>query len=422
MLVKSIAAIFLTLAPAAMASMWDIPASKPYDNVDNYVRGVIFGYDFEGHYNHDVAFGVSWRDCVLWGKDQGSVVQAITYDPTTTLCYLKAFPKNDKLNIYSTFGGDSRFLMRNTQIKNSRFALGAPLANVEYQDCNQVCYDSDKCVITEYDNNAKTCQIHTLVKVRDEIMFTRACLKFLNAASSSVVDKLGLTPCQYSIILQLTLLFETNTTYPDFTYCNNNNDGMGITAGFVHFTTKSGSILKVIENYIHDSNALPEYKTLLSKYTNPLSKIKDTNSTKDLDGFCNDWINTSTHDTATFHLAQLSTQQDYHLTPTTHVTKPLELKYAISMGQIMDTFVQSGIDVVRKLVDNVSVKSPAKGGDEVTWLNAYLDERVKYLNQQSGGDLYRVEIYQYIVESGNYNLGSGVSALDRGGNAIDVYC
>ncbi|KAJ3210078.1 hypothetical protein HDU67_005677 [Dinochytrium kinnereticum] len=237
----------------------------------------------------------------------------------------------------------------------------------------------------------------------------------------------NLSDCQYDIIIQLTSTYETSSQTPDFGACHNNNDGQGISAGFVQFTTSSGSALKVVEEY----KALGGDK--FTSFEGSLQRARAAGSqgvtgggvTDGLENFCDSWKNAADTDKERFGKAQKKVEGDLYLKPNKETVQSLGLKKAASVGQLFDSAIQLGLSGMQSIVQKVQAPPPAKGGDEQKWLQEYLQRRSEKLAEMGGayaGTTYRVKSYQHIVDKGNMDLSGTVEALENGGGVINLTC
>ncbi|KAJ3329554.1 hypothetical protein HDU76_007661 [Blyttiomyces sp. JEL0837] len=235
----------------------------------------------------------------------------------------------------------------------------------------------------------------------------------------------GLTACQYDIILKLTSIYETSSPNLNYGICGNINDGNGISTGFIQFTTKSGSALSVIQTYIQDANANPNFKFNLQQFIPALSAVKGTGSVTGLDNFCSTWTMAATD--PIFQSAQRTVQSKQYLSPNNQLIASLGLKTATGVGQLFDAAIQLGMGGATTIANAVTaVKSPANGGNEVAWISEYLKQRTNYINNLGGAyppTVTRVNSYAKIVQGGNVNFDGGmVVALDNSGNPVTLKC
>ncbi|TPX78607.1 chitosanase [Chytriomyces confervae] len=195
-----------------------------------------------------------------------------------------------------------------------------------------------------------------------------------------------MTNCQYSLALRITSLFETKARNLGFGACSVTDDGQGISAGFIQFTTCAGTILDVCNNFL---SRQPE-NNFCSKYMSALVSEKGADHCKlntgqyslpELDDFCMDW--TATQHNELFEKAQLQHQQDTYFAYTRTVAAEFGLRMPLTITGIQDTFVQGGVDQILSLMSS-SVDSPLSGGDEYAWFGEFLDARDAYLDAMGG--------------------------------------
>ncbi|KAI8851421.1 hypothetical protein BC829DRAFT_125051 [Chytridium lagenaria] len=95
-----------------------------------------------------------------------------------------------------------------------------------------------------------------------------------SVSSNTIYGQQGLSWCQYDIILKITSTFETGSQELGFGYCGNWNDGQGISAGFIQFTTSSGSVLLVVQSYLRrTSRSNPPSPPLSQRFNAPPKSV-----------------------------------------------------------------------------------------------------------------------------------------------------
>ncbi|KAJ1554632.1 hypothetical protein HK405_004511 [Cladochytrium tenue] len=239
--------------------------------------------------------------------------------------------------------------------------------------------------------------------------------------SSTIYGAQGLTACQYDMLLQITSVFETSSTTLDYAVCSDIGDGNGYSAGCIQFTTYSGSALKVVEDYL---NTNPSSE--LSDYVSGLESVEGSSDTSAISGFCDAWAAAADDDPSGFGASQRSIASEYYLEPNADLVSQLGLTTAAGVGQIMDCAIQLGLTGCESIASSASATTPASGGDEATYLSAFLTARTSYINALGGAypaTVTRVNSYQHIVDSGNLDFeDDSVEALDNSGNTITVTC
>jgi chitosanase len=81
---------------------------------------------------------------------------------------------------------------------------------------------------------------------------------------------------------------------------------------------------------------------------------------------------------------------------------------ALSLAVIYDTCIHSGPGGVTMVRNMFAAKSPANGGDEATWVKAYLNARRNWLATHKmtilHGTVYRMDALMALVNEGNWDL------------------
>ncbi|KAI8851569.1 lysozyme-like domain-containing protein [Chytridium lagenaria] len=241
--------------------------------------------------------------------------------------------------------------------------------------------------------------------------------------------QLGLTQCQYDIILKITSVFETSSQSHRYDLCANLNDGQGISAGFTQFTTSSGSLLRVIQTYL-TLTTLPS--TPLAAYVPSLIASRGNNghvtgpgSVVGLTDFCEKWQSTSLSDPVAFQTAQEIVQQEMYLLPTKPLIDALGIKTALGIGLLYDASIQLGHSGAEAIAQGAGIP-PSQSRDEREFISAFLDSRQRYIDKLGGayaGTAYRVRSYRHMLDSGNMNFDGGkIEALENGGGRMTVSC
>ncbi|KAJ3097033.1 hypothetical protein HDU97_005322 [Phlyctochytrium planicorne] len=216
-----------------------------------------------------------------------------------------------------------------------------------------------------------------------------------------------------------------------FSICGNHMDGQGISAGFIQFTSASGSILWVLQAYLAITSQQNPPILLYIPALQALQKIGNQGQwsgpghTEGLAGFCEAWQQACATDATAFQQAQKKIQSDGYLTPNKPVVDRLGIKTALGVGQIMDTGIQLGYGAMLEISTNAGW-TPNQGADEMDYMRRFLDARTQYLNQKGGAypaTKYRVDSYRYMLQKGNLNFEGGkVEALNNDGDPMTISC
>jgi chitosanase len=216
------------------------------------------------------------------------------------------------------------------------------------------------------------------------------------------------TPYKKDIAMQLVSSAENSSLdwKAQYGYIEDIGDSRGYTAGLIGFCTGCGDLLKLVQYYtkLQPTN-------VLSKYIPALQKIGSFNPTHaGLDPtFTADW-KTAAKDPK-FQQAQNDERDRVYFNPAVNQGIADGLH---SLGQFIyyDALVVHGpgddamsFGGIRAAAMKVA-KTPAQGGNEVTYLNAFLDARVKAMKAEAAHeDVTRIENAQRVfLKAGNLNL------------------
>ncbi|WP_433430035.1 chitosanase [Nonomuraea sp. CA-141351] len=188
-------------------------------------------------------------------------------------------------------------------------------------------------------------------------------------------------------------------------YIEDIEDDRGYTAGIIGFCSGTGDMLELVELY-----AEREPGNVLAKYLPALRKVNGTDSHKGLDpDFTKDW-KTAAKDPV-FQQAQNDERDRVYFNPAVKQAKQDGLR---ALGQFVyyDAMVMHGpgsdklsFGGIRKSA-LAKAKPPAQGGNEVTYLNAFLDARKAAMKaEEAHEDTTRVDTMQRVfLKNGNLDL------------------
>ncbi|MEU1624743.1 chitosanase [Streptomyces sp. NPDC020096] len=231
------------------------------------------------------------------------------------------------------------------------------------------------------------------------------------AASHSVTAKAsgaGLDdPRKKEIAMELVSSAENSTLNwkAQYKYIEDIGDGRGYTAGIIGFCSGTGDMLDLVNAYTRT-----EPGNVLAKYLPALRKVNGTDSHAGLDpNFTEDWKKAA--DDPVFQQAQNNERDRVYFSPAVSQAKSDGLG---TLGQFIyyDAIVMHGpgndkygfgwirTTAMRK------AKTPAQGGDETAYLNAYLDARkIAMKSEEAHSDTSRVDTEQRVfVRNGNLDL------------------
>lgn len=194
-----------------------------------------------------------------------------------------------------------------------------------------------------------------------------------------------------------------------YRYIEDIGDGRGYTAGIVGFCTGCGDLLKVVERY---AAARPE-GNVLEPFLPALRAVRGGDSHDGLgSAFTTAWQRAADDDPV-FRKTQDDERDRVYFDPAVDRGKADGLG---ALGQFIyyDAYVMHGFSDARGSVGFRTIReqalkkagSPAKGGDETAYLNAFLDARVAAIGREpSHSDTSRVETAQRVfLDAGNLSL------------------
>ncbi|QES44604.1 chitosanase [Streptomyces venezuelae] len=226
---------------------------------------------------------------------------------------------------------------------------------------------------------------------------------------SSLITAGGLDdPAKKEIAMQIVCSAENSSLEwkKQYRYCEDIDDGRGYTAGIIGFCSGTGDMLDLVELYTQRKPG-----NILAKYLPALRRVDGTDSHDGLDpNFKRDWERAADTD-AEFRKAQNDERDRVYFNPAVKQGKADGIG---TLGQFCyyDAIVMHGDGGDSTSFRNIrkralrSAKPPAQGGDEVTYLNAFLDARVWAMKQEEAHeDTSRVDTAQRVfLKKRNLNL------------------
>jgi chitosanase len=190
-----------------------------------------------------------------------------------------------------------------------------------------------------------------------------------------------------------------------YKYIEDIGDGRGYTAGIIGFCSGTGDMLELVQHYTD-----LEPGNVLAKYLPALEQVDGTDSHSGLgSAFVSAWKTAAT-DTV-FQQAQNDERDDVYFNPSVNQAKSDGLG---TLGQFIyyDAIVMHGpgddpvsFGGIRKTA-MTKARTPAQGGDETAYLNAFLDaRRAAMKTEDAHEDTSRVDTEQRpFLQAGNLNL------------------
>ncbi|BCJ53689.1 hypothetical protein Asp14428_51640 [Actinoplanes sp. NBRC 14428] len=206
-------------------------------------------------------------------------------------------------------------------------------------------------------------------------------------------------PAKKDVAMQIVSAAENSSLdwRAQFSYIEDIGDGRGYTAGIIGFCSGTGDMLELVEAYTATKPG-----NVLAKYLPALRSVNGTDSHAGLDpNFTRDW-RTAAGD-ATFQAAQESERDRVYFNPSVRDGKNDGVR-ALGQFAYYDAAVMHGYEGMRQIRSRAlqRAKPPAQGGNETTWLNAFLDERViEMKKEEAHSDTSRVDTAQRVFLRNN---------------------
>ncbi|MEU8774500.1 chitosanase [Streptomyces sp. NPDC048606] len=214
-------------------------------------------------------------------------------------------------------------------------------------------------------------------------------------------------PAKKDIAMQIVSSAENSSLdwKAQYKYIEDIGDGRGYTAGIIGFCSGTGDMLDLVEYYTQVKPG-----NVLAKYLPALRKVDGSDSHAGLDpNFTKDWAKAAQD--SVFKKAQDHERDRVYFDPSVKQGKSDGVG---TLGQFIyyDAIVMHGDGTDSTSFRNIrkraltKAKPPAQGGNETTWLNAFLDARVWAMKQEEAhSDTSRVDTAQRVfLKKGNLNL------------------
>jgi hypothetical protein len=212
-----------------------------------------------------------------------------------------------------------------------------------------------------------------------------------------------------TIIQELTSVFENSTAVLQYTYVENINDGRGYTFGFPGFCSGTYDGTEFLKEYqrLNSNNTLVKYIPTFEKIDAMPHPDGKCSNVQGLENFPKDFK--SCGNDPAFEQAQQNIVDKDYWNPSQNLANEIGAKYLITKGELYDTFINHGEDGANDIMNSTTQAmggSPASGIDEKSWLNKFLQTRLKVLQADPtwADAVDRVKVYQNLLNQGNVNL------------------
>ncbi|MFI7412111.1 chitosanase [Streptomyces sp. NPDC049627] len=226
----------------------------------------------------------------------------------------------------------------------------------------------------------------------------------LLSVSQAAVEPAGLDdPAKKEIAMRLVSSAENSSLdwRAQFGYIEDIGDGRGYTAGIIGFCSGTHDMLELVEYYTAQEPDNP-----LAPYLPALREVDGSDSHEGLDpGFTDAWARAA--QTPEFQAAQEHERDRVYFDPSVSRAKRDGLR---ELGQFAyyDAIVMHGAEGFASIRADARshARTPADGGNETTYLHAFLDARVKEMKKEAAHeDTSRVDTAQRVfLDEGNLSL------------------
>nr|BFE67382.1 chitosanase CsnA [Actinoplanes digitatis] len=210
-------------------------------------------------------------------------------------------------------------------------------------------------------------------------------------------------PAKKDVAMQIVSAAENSSLdwRAQFSYIEDIGDGRGYTAGIIGFCSGTGDMLELVQAYTATKPG-----NVLARYLPALRNVNGSSSHAGLDpGFTGDW-RTAAADPV-FRAAQESERDRVYFNPSVRDGKADGVR-ALGQFAYYDAAVVHGYEGMRSIRSRAlgRARPPAQGGNETTWLNAFLDERVVEMKKEAAHeDVTRIDTAQRVfLRNGNLDL------------------
>jgi len=206
-------------------------------------------------------------------------------------------------------------------------------------------------------------------------------------------------------------IFETGRvpTAASYSTCTILPDGAGISYGTHQSTDRAGSLDAIVKRYIElggtQAAALQPYLPYFAANKSASEPPKGPWSAETVNVI--NLLKAAGADPK-MQQAQEEVFDSHYFMPAVNHANSAGLTKALSLLVCYDTCIHSGPGGVTMVRNMFAAKSPANGGDEATWVKAYLNARRNWLATHKltvlHGTVYRMDALMALVNEGNWDL------------------
>ena len=221
---------------------------------------------------------------------------------------------------------------------------------------------------------------------------------------------MSVTDQQKYVIDCIISIFETGKipAVSSYSTCTILKDGAGISYGKHQSTDRAGSLDKIVKRYISEGGKLgpklvPFIPRLAANETTLIKPDAIPAWGQELIGLLRE-----AGADPVMRAAQDSVFDEDYWNPAVKHAQDAGLKTALGYAVIYDTCIHSGPGRVKTHRAAFPQKSPANGGEERAWVQAYVATRKAWLldspNPLVQKTIYRMEAFEELIRQGNWSL------------------
>ncbi|KAJ2767127.1 RNA polymerase II transcription factor B 52 kDa subunit, partial [Coemansia nantahalensis] len=221
-------------------------------------------------------------------------------------------------------------------------------------------------------------------------------------------------PVTATVISQLISQLSTGST-KSISRCRPGGDGKGYYAGYINFSTKYGSALEVINEFIKTDGGA-QFSALLPTLKDYASN--GNGAVAGLDGFCEAWKAVADAHPDAFLKAQTTVVDRMYGAVATRLARDRKIQYGLTKAALLDIAIVNGVGAGMNTIDNIvgsaddesvlqdkaisasKIRVKGKDVDEIHWLETLL----KKWRDANPAVQPRVDLFQALLADGRYSF------------------
>ncbi|DBA03926.1 TPA: hypothetical protein N0F65_010579 [Lagenidium giganteum] len=226
----------------------------------------------------------------------------------------------------------------------------------------------------------------------------------------------GLTTGDLDTIMSLVSIAENSNTkwFENYNYCEDIGDDRGFTVSLVGFCSGTGDLLDVFRDIKHLSS-----NHALASFIPALEKVSGSPSHSGLEKLCS---SIAQNGDQVYQRAVWNGIKKFYLDTAITWAAKKKLESTFSKGFLFDVALNHGADGMDQVAKYI--KSPAEGGQEVEYMQAYIQARiylVKHVDKSTNnGQDDRMKMWKSILDKNNLKLQRPIKDLKCYGDSYQI--